>query len=348
MSEARRSISLAMIVRDEERCLARCLASVAEHVDEVVVVDTGSVDGTVAIAESFGARVHVHAWADDFAQARNESLSRTTGDWILVLDADEWIEEGHAALDRLRSTPPDFLGEVSVTSSIDGGTAGSTTTASWIPRVLPRGTRYVGRVHEQPDVAGPLRRLDLSVGHDGYLPDALEAKRGRNAALLERELAGDPDDGYLLLQLGRAYEADRRHADAAAAYERARRVVPPEAPARHDLVVRSMFCLGQAGSTAAALALAEEEMPRWQESPDFHFCLGDLLLTHGLAHPDEAAGAIPLIESLWLRCLELGERPDLVGAVHGRGSFLAAHNLATLYDAVGDEARAATYRALAR
>jgi tetratricopeptide (TPR) repeat protein len=213
--------------------------------------------------------------------------------------------------------------------------------------VLPRGVRYEGRVHEQPAYAGPRRRLDLTVGHDGYLPDVLDTKRGRNAALLERALAESPDDGYLLLQLGRAYEADRRHADAAAVYERARHHVPASAPARHDLVVRSMFCLGQAGDTAAALRLAEDEMPHWADSPDFHFCLGDLLLEHGLAHPDDAPGVVPLIESSWQHCLELGERPELVGAVHGRGSFLAAHNLATLYDAVGDPARAASYRALA-
>jgi tetratricopeptide (TPR) repeat protein len=86
-------ISLSMIVKDEEATLGHCLGSVRLLVDEMVVVDTGSADGTAAIAEGFGARVHRFRWSDDFSAARNEALRRVRGDWVLVLDADEAIDE---------------------------------------------------------------------------------------------------------------------------------------------------------------------------------------------------------------------------------------------------------------
>ena len=86
------TLSLAMIVKNEAANLPHCLASVRDLVDEMVVVDTGSSDDTVAIAESHGARVSHFAWVDDFAAARNEGLRQCTGDWVLVLDADETVD----------------------------------------------------------------------------------------------------------------------------------------------------------------------------------------------------------------------------------------------------------------
>ena len=84
-------LSLSMIVRNEEARLANCLASVEGFADEIVVVDTGSIDGTVAIAEQAGARIEQMEWPGDFAPARNHALKFLTGDWVLVLDADEQL-----------------------------------------------------------------------------------------------------------------------------------------------------------------------------------------------------------------------------------------------------------------
>ena len=86
-------VSLCMIVKNEEASLARCLDSVADLVDEMVVVDTGSTDATADLASRHGARVHPFAWVDSFAEARNESLRHARGDWIFWLDADEWLDE---------------------------------------------------------------------------------------------------------------------------------------------------------------------------------------------------------------------------------------------------------------
>ena len=86
------TLSLAMIVKDEAKNLPRCLRSVAPLVDEFRIVDTGSTDDTAAIARSFGAEVIPFPWVDDFAAARNAGLRRCTGDWVLILDADEAID----------------------------------------------------------------------------------------------------------------------------------------------------------------------------------------------------------------------------------------------------------------
>lgn len=94
-------ISLCMIVRNEADTIERCLRSAAPAVDELIVVDTGSTDDTVRIARRYGAVVFSAEWEDDFAAARNVGLERATGDWILVLDADEELAED--APERLRA-----------------------------------------------------------------------------------------------------------------------------------------------------------------------------------------------------------------------------------------------------
>lgn len=85
-------LSLCMIVKNEEANLPKCLESVKDVVDEMIVMDTGSIDRTVEIAQKFGAKVSSFAWCDNFSTARNAALKYVTGDWILVLDADEMLE----------------------------------------------------------------------------------------------------------------------------------------------------------------------------------------------------------------------------------------------------------------
>jgi glycosyltransferase involved in cell wall biosynthesis len=91
-SSAVPKVSLTLIVRDEERNLPRCLESVRGIFDEIVVVDTGSVDRTKEIARQFGARVFEFAWIDDFAAARNAALERAAGDYVFWLDADDVVD----------------------------------------------------------------------------------------------------------------------------------------------------------------------------------------------------------------------------------------------------------------
>ena len=178
-------ITLVLIARNEAASIRRCLDSVRPWVNHLLVLDTGSSDDTVRLAQESGARVEHFPWIDDFAAARNHALNLAKSDWNLVLDADEWVKEGGPELATLRQVRPDFIGSIRIDS--DFSALGSDAcTSSWISRVLPRGVRYAGRIHEQPAHDMGVRRLAVHIGHSGYSPQAMVAKQGRNAALLER------------------------------------------------------------------------------------------------------------------------------------------------------------------
>lgn len=340
-----------MIVRNEQRCIERCLNSVRPWVDTLVVMDTGSTDDTPQRALACGAQVHHMPWPHDFSAARNAALDRSQADWNLVLDADEWLSGGEALVASLRHRAPDFVGAIEVVShfttspGLPGAAQGQA--SSWISRVLPRGVRYEGLVHEQPRHAWPVHRLAITIGHDGYLNDQLIVKGDRNQRLLQSALQQQPDDPYLLYQYGKDHEVHDRFEQAHLAYERAQALTAAEAPYRHDLVIRHLFTLKALGRTGKAVHMAEQELAHWAHSADFHFVLGDVLLDHALAHPDQATEILPMIESSWRHCLELGDTPGLEGAVQGRGSYLAAHNLAAFHESLGHDEEAAAYRALA-
>jgi tetratricopeptide (TPR) repeat protein len=191
-----------MIVRDEARHLPACLDAVRGFVDEIVIVDTGSTDGTQDLARARGARVLEWAWRDDFAAARNESLRPATGDWILVLDADETLLPGAGeALRRTVDDAPDdvvgFLIKIACPRDGDGGMV----RLNWFPRLfrnLP-GVHFEGIIHEQVIGSlaghGRIEPAPVEARHAGYqLSDAeMAAKARRNLALLERQLRADPD-----------------------------------------------------------------------------------------------------------------------------------------------------------
>jgi glycosyltransferase involved in cell wall biosynthesis len=343
-------LALVMIARDEAGCIARALESARPHVERMIVLDTGSTDATPQIAAELGAEVGRFTWCDDFAAARNAALALADADWSLVLDADEWIAAGAEAALTPAALPPgggDFLGAVRCDSAMDEtGAAG--VGQAWLPRVLPRGTRYEGRIHEQPLGPRRERRLPLILGHDGYLPQNLARKGDRNEVLLMQALEGTPEDPYLWFKLAAEHQARQRAPQAALCFAEALRLAPPDAPYRHGLVVRGITALKDAGRLDDALALADAEVSAWAHSPDFYFVVGDLYLDCASHFPDRAlADFLPIAESAWKRCLEIGERPDLNGSVAGRGSRMAAHNLAVFYETFGQGELAARYRALA-
>lgn len=209
-------ISACYIVKNEAARLSRSLASLTGAVDEIVVVDSGSTDDTVKIAEEYGALVFQFPWCDDFSAARNFSLSKATGDWILVVDADEYFSDGMAGNIRRvverYGKKADLL--MFLRRELDED-AGKVLLDSYVPRLLRRveGLAYEGAIHEEPRHRGEtIRRMaavpgnELLMMHTGYSATLSRAKGERNLALLKKELeSGQPRDS-IYMYLAETYD----------------------------------------------------------------------------------------------------------------------------------------------
>lgn len=334
-------LALVVIARNEARCIARCLESARPHVDAMIVLDTGSSDDTVAIAERCGASVHHFTWCDDFAAARNAALAHSDADWNLVLDADDWLEGDASALAGLPAAPAPtrFVGCVRI---VNRASPDQPVTRKFIPRVLPRGVRYEGRIHEQPVSPLPMVLLPLMLRHDGFEEAQLARKAGRNEAILRAELDSNPSDSYLWYQLGREHLVRGQPGEAADALWTAHRTSAQDTAYRHGIVVALAQALKRAERFDEALAFVNVEHVHWQRSPDFFFAVADLYLEWASRNPEIAmSDLLPIVEGSWKRCLDIGERPDLDGSTEGCGSHLAAQNLAMFYESLGidDDAR---------
>ncbi len=328
------SITATLIVRNEARCIVRCLDSIRPWVDRMLVLDTGSTDGTPDLARQCGAEVHHLDWPGDFSVARNHALDLADDDWHLILDADDWIETGGELL-RDWCAGPSRLGRICIHSTFNDRPDHTGTTRNWVTRLFPRGVRYQGRVHEQVVSALPRERIELHVQHDGYLDAQLADKGDRNRTLLLLDLQDRPDDSYIAYQLGREAEGREEFADACQWYAKAFAQTPPSASGFHDLLAHLLHSLGQAGRLDEAIDLAEAQMQASLESTDFFFVFGNLLVDRAMTDPAQALDHwLPLAVACWDRCLEIGERPDQEGSVHGRGSHLAQHNLDVVHSQI--------------
>ncbi|MFM7085969.1 MAG: glycosyltransferase [Cyanobium sp.] len=255
-------LSLAMIVRDEEDGLQACLESVIGFVDEMVVVDTGSRDGTVAIAERCGARVHHLSWPGDFAPARNHSLELAEGEWVLVLDADEQLlPEARAPLQALMADPDALL--ITLLRLEEGAAQSPYSSVSRLFRRHPA-IRWSGAHHAMVDdsVAALISREPHwrvlqcptpALRHGGYraekLADGRKARRLREA--MQAELRQRPADPYACAKLAGLELSEGRSRRALALLRRGLAACPPTATAeRYELLLH----LG--------LALADSDPPQ--------------------------------------------------------------------------------------
>lgn len=208
-------LSLCMIVRDEEATLRRCLTSVVGIVDEVILIDTGSRDRTVAIARELGATVFSFTWCDDFAAARNESLKYAHGDWILVLDADEVLVP-----ERVSALQQAMQREETIAITLLREETGTTHPHSQLSRLFRRhpAITFTRPYHELIDdsVTALLQQEPrwrvmalpgIAIQHTGYQTATIAQRQKVDCArtIMEGYLKSHPDDAYICSKLGALY-----------------------------------------------------------------------------------------------------------------------------------------------
>ncbi|WP_232826298.1 glycosyltransferase [Cyanothece sp. BG0011] len=209
-------LSLCMIVKNEQATLSKCLESVQDVVDEMVILDTGSTDQTVEIAEKFGANVPKFEWGDDFAEARNEALKYVTGDWVLVLDADEVLNKKVAPQIKEAIEKDENL----VVNLVRHEIGSSQSPYSLVSRLF--------RKHPEVNFSRPYHAIiddsvsellkkeshwkivdlpAITVFHYGYTPGAIASldKYNRAQQAMENFIKENPNDPYTCSKLGALY-----------------------------------------------------------------------------------------------------------------------------------------------
>jgi tetratricopeptide (TPR) repeat protein len=335
-------LSAAMIVRNEAAQLPGCLACLRGFADDVCIVDTGSTDGTQAIAREAGARVFEVAWADDFAAARNVSLAEAAGRWVFIIDADERLAAedaetlrkiclaGNAEAYRLITrnyTNAAGVAEFVPCAPDDPWAMGY---AGWFPsgkvRLFPNDpeVRFEGRVHELVNpslerMGVPMQTSPVPVHHYPLDKDAerVAAKRALYIRLGEAKIAEAPDDPRLHAELGHQYCEVGEVAKAVAVYRKAVELEPDNGVWLRDLGAALMLA-GAVSQATQALRLAV------QYAPDLEDAWQNLGIAH-LKQQQWQAAEEALRHAIALNDASSERYRYLAIALHGGGKTVGAH-----------------------
>ncbi|MCZ6678474.1 MAG: tetratricopeptide repeat protein [Candidatus Poribacteria bacterium] len=297
---AGKRLSLCMIVKNEEKALPTCLESVEGLVDELIVVDTGSTDRTIEIAQRFGAKVYHFEWVDDFSAARNASIKHATGDWILWLDADDILpQKYHTTIRRLLTSPQDHAFYFRL-ENIGGDEA-----VCYQLRMFPNrpGLEYTMPVHEQvlPSLirlgVGKMINVDVSVIHTGYTDaETIASKNAKYLTIMNRWLETHPHDYVTRSHVARIYHTEGRHTQAIEAYQTI--INDSRCRLENELIyLTSLIYLGRShlnlGQYTEALAAFEQTLQVDANYDIAYMCFGEAYTQMG-----EADEAIEFLEKI--------------------------------------------------
>jgi GT2 family glycosyltransferase/tetratricopeptide (TPR) repeat protein/2-polyprenyl-3-methyl-5-hydroxy-6-metoxy-1,4-benzoquinol methylase len=336
------SISLCMIVRDEEAHIADCLKSIKPYVDEMIVVDTGSKDRTLEIARSLGAKVIETTWSDSFSAARNVSLEHATGDWIIWMDADDVIDEesGKALRQCIEQADERILGFIAQVHCPAGPGEEGETIVDHVKLFRNRSDlRFELRIHEQilPSLrraGGEIARAPIHVRHTHYdhSPEGQQKKRQRDQRLLELDLAENPEHPFVHFNMGMTALHEK---DYPRAITHLRKSVDLSAP--QDSQVRKAYAL--LASAYRALDKPQEALQVCQEARKVYPDDIELLFNEALAW--QMAGDLQRAEQTFLHLLSNKPKGDYLASVDtGIFSYKARHNLGAVCEQLGKPANA--------
>jgi tetratricopeptide (TPR) repeat protein len=294
-------VSAAMIVRDEAQYLDGCLRSIVDEIDEIIVVDTGSIDATKEIARRYTSYVFDYAWAGDFAAARNYAIERASGDWILYIDADErLVVPRHGSLRSCVQRRDMVALSVNFRPRVNFTPYQEKRLFRRDPRI-----RFHGKIHETPryDIQRVMEsdkletmKVDVEIVHLGYERD-MSVKYRRNLPLLEKAIKSSPERVFLwtdmaeaLAGLGKTEEAKRacwRAVELAAASSQDSKQEADAVQAWRRLIALS------SDSPHSALGLARRAASLYPNSYSLNLDLANALFAVG-----DAKNVIPIVECL--------------------------------------------------
>ncbi|WP_373531530.1 glycosyltransferase [Vampirovibrio sp.] len=330
------SLSLAMIVKNEAQVLGRILSQVKHLCDELVIVDTGSTDGTQALAESFGARVFCFEWIDDFAAARNHAFSHCSSDWILWLDADDLINESHQQklLDLKHSGLNAEIDAVICSYQIAFDGQGECLISMPRERLLRRaaGGSWQFPIHEAfvlPDEARVLNRLDIAVEH--HKPaQYVERSSDRNLKMLMRLIEQGDQSPRNWYYYGKELRQHNRPEEAIEAFQQHLRLNQTEPISQYQALHLAMLCCMELHRYPEALSLGYQAI-------QINGSRAEALLNLGIIHyrHQDFNIAIPLLNAA-TTC----QKPDAGLIVEEDYSWKPYHYLSLCYEGLGQPANA--------
>ncbi|GKU25992.1 tetratricopeptide repeat-containing glycosyltransferase family 2 protein [Clostridium folliculivorans] len=337
-------ISLCMIVKNEEEYLPRCLNSVKDIVDEIIVVDTGSTDRTIEIAKEFNAKVYSFQWSNNFSEARNESLKHATKDWILILDADEEIyKEDQELFITLFNSELDenaiynFEGVSYSGNYIDENNK----TVNLNPRLFKNnmGIHYESAIHNQLVSSENNYNViceDVKIHHYGYLNERIIStdKRNRNLTILKEQFKENPNDKFICFNLGNEYAALGDLKKALEFYYKAYDKFEPNTGYGFALVIRMVYTHYTLGEYYEALNLSDEGIKYYPYCTDLHFFKAEIF--KALRKPTLQIKALQ-------KCIEIGEAPANLKFFSGTGGFKAYYELGNVCSELRDYEGAYNY-----
>lgn len=247
------AISLCMIVKNEEDVLARCLESVKDLVDEIIIVDTGSTDKTRSIAETFTSRIYEFAWCDDFSAARNYSFSLASMDYCMWLDADDVLEEEDRIIfKKLKKNLSSDTDAVMMKYNTGFDDQGNVTFSYYRERILKNNGRmlWVGAVHEVVMPEGKVIYSECAVSHRKLRPSDPD----RNLRIFENQIhRGEPLDPRQQFYYGRELYYHQRYEEALLVLEKFLKEENAWLENKIDACCHCAYCLYALGREEEAL-----------------------------------------------------------------------------------------------
>ena len=257
------TISAALIVKNEEELLGQCLDSIRDAVDEIVVVDTGSDDNTVEIAARYDAKIYHHPWNDDFSEARNISIAKTTGDWVLIIDADEvLLQEDILKVRELKWNDEYDCFCFAIFSQLPGNLGGINRGKHFSPRIFKRreDIYYEGIVHNVLRMPKLTAMSDIRFFHYGYdlRMEKMEEKFKRSLTLLLRQVKDNPDDPFIRYNLAQMYLSRDYYKEAKDHAEQIVHILTPDDENQLHIYLMGLYQLAMIHKRANEYEKAEE------------------------------------------------------------------------------------------